>query len=65
MARAKKLDFVQESRAQNTVRSLNANAKALFTDDVLEAIGASVDNLGSIPFRRLKLPPKNKSRYTM
>jgi integrase len=64
MARAKKLDFVQESRAQNTVRSLIANAKALFTDDVLEAIGASVDNLSSIPFRRLKLPPKNKSRYT-
>jgi len=54
MARAKELDFVQESRAQNTVRSLIANAKALFTDDVLESIGASVDNPNSIPFRRLK-----------
>ena len=64
MARAKELDFVQQSRAQNTLRSLIANAKALFTDDVVEAIGASVDNLSSIPFRRLKLPERNKSRYT-
>ena len=51
-------------RAGNTTRSLIANAKALFTDKVPEAIGASADDLTTIPLRQLPLPARNKSRYT-
>lgn len=64
LAKARALDHVRSLRAQNTARTLIANAKGLFTEHILEAIGISEENLSFLPFRGLKLPAKNQTRYS-
>jgi integrase len=64
IARARQLDMARERCAQNTIRSLITNAKGLFTEQILEAIGLSSDNPLARPFRGLKLPPKGQTRYS-
>jgi integrase len=64
MARARELDNVRTLRAQNTIRSLVANAKGLFTEHILEAIGLPEESITHLPFRSLKLPAKNQTRYS-
>ena len=62
--KARALDMVRMLRAQNTIRTLVANARGLFTEQIFEAIGVPEESLTRLPFRGLKLPPKNQSRYS-
>jgi integrase len=56
-------DVVKAKRARNTVRALIANAKALFTPPLQEAMGIKEEK-HKLPFRGLKLPPRSTTRYT-
>lgn len=56
-------DVVKAKRARNTIRALIANAKALFTPPLQEAMGVREDKF-IFPFSGLKLPPKSTTRYT-
>ena len=56
-------DVVKAKRARNTVRALIANAKALFTPPLQEAMEIKEDEL-VLPFSGLKLPSKSTTRYT-
>lgn len=64
LEKSRQLDTVRELRAKNTVRSLIANARGLFTEHILEAIGVSENSLTRLPFRGLKLPAKTQNRYS-
>lgn len=62
-ASASTTDFVASKRALNTARSLMINARSLFGDKVLESLDINPEEVPYIPFRRIKLPPKNSQRY--
>lgn len=64
MEKARTSDKLQSGRAQNTLRSVLANAKALFCSDVLKAMEITDEMMPKVPFSSLKLPPKVKRRYT-
>lgn len=64
LERSRGLDMVRRPRAQNTIRSLVANAKGLFTEQILGSLGVSKDGLPHLPFRGLKLPSKHQTRYS-
>jgi len=64
MENARKLDHLRSPRAQNTVRTLITNARALFCNDALEAMGIDGENLTILPFSGLKLPPRMLTQYT-
>ncbi len=62
--KARKLDMVKSGRALNTIRSLVTNAKALFSKQLLEAVGIEEDDIRYVPFHGLKLPAKYSPGYT-
>jgi integrase len=64
MEKARQLDMVRAPRAHNTIRTLVANAKGLFSKQILEAIGIPDDGLPYVPFHGLKLPTKVLPRYS-
>ncbi len=61
---ARGLDMVKAPRAQNTIRALIANAKGLFSKQILEAIKIDVADLPFVPFQGLKLPSKILPKYS-
>lgn len=61
---ARKLDGIKSKRALNTARSLVVNARSLFSSTILEAMETDPDSMPYIPFKNLKLPPRNNQRYT-
>jgi len=64
MESARQLDTIKNLRAHNTIRSLVTNAKALFSERILETIGIPDGSLPYVPFHRLRLPAKFAPGYT-
>ncbi len=64
MESARQLDTIKNLRAHNTIRSLVTNAKALFSERILEAIGVLEGSLPYVPFHRLRLPAKFAPGYS-
>ena len=62
--RTLELDTIKKLRANNTIRSLVTNAKALFSKDCLSALGVPEDSLSYVPFHRLMLPKKYAPTYS-
>jgi hypothetical protein len=56
-------DVIKIRRSNNTVRTLVANAKGLFTMTVQEEMGIAAEEIRE-PFSKLRLPRKSTSRYS-